>query len=58
MTAGDLNTRTKNTPVLKIIVNNGEIAENQNWKRLRDYCATNDSKVTNTFFRRKTHKYT
>jgi hypothetical protein len=57
--AGDLNARIGNTPITGIVGNNGEPIINNNGQSLTDFAATNDLKITNTFFRHKDiHKYT
>jgi exonuclease III len=57
--AGDLNAKIGNTPITGIVGNNGEPIINNNGRSLLNFAATNDLKITNTFFRHKDiYKYT
>jgi hypothetical protein len=56
---GDLNARTGNTKVMKIIGTNGEPTVNSNGRKLTDFCIYNNMRIMNSFFKHKnTHKFT
>ena len=57
--AGDFNGRIGNHPILECIGTYGEQVTNHNGAALRDFCAFNKLKITNSFYRHKDiHKYT
>jgi len=57
--AGDFNARIGNQPIPECIGTYGEQVTNYNGAALRDFCAFNKLKVTNSFYRHKNiHKFT
>jgi len=57
--AGDFNGRIGNQPIPECIGPYGEQAMNHNGATLRDFCAFNKLKITNSFYRHKViHKFT
>jgi len=57
--AGDFNGRIVNQPVPECIGTYGEQITNHNRAVLRDFCAFNKLKITNSFYRHKNiHKFT
>ena len=57
--AGDFNGRIGNQPIPECIGTYGEQETNHNGAALRDFCAFNKLKITNSFYRHKDlHKFT
>jgi len=57
--AGDFNGRIGNQPIPECIGTYGEQVTNHNGAALRDFCAFNKLKITNSFYRHKDiHKFT
>jgi len=57
--AGDFNGRIGNRPIPECIGTYGEQVTNHNGAALREFCAFNKLKITNSFYRHKDiHKFT
>ena len=57
--ARDFNGRIGNQPITECIGTHGEQVTNHNGAALRDFCAFNKLKITNSFYRHKgIHKFT
>ena len=58
MLRGDINTRVGNNEVTNIVGTSGEATLNYNGKKRLDFCAYNNLKILNTFFKNKyIHKF-
>ena len=59
MLIGNVKAKVGNNEVTNIVGTNGEVALNNNGKKLIDFCIFNNLKIMNTFFKHKEcHKFT